>query len=147
MDRTAYWNPLVEARVIQHRGIWGIFVSKIINCRHEIALWQKNNPTYGKEKISELQKVLEEVQTENNRTQEDILEVSGNLQEAYMDEEEFWQQKSHNMWYISGDLNTKFYHALTKQRRARNRIVGLYEYDGNWIIEDKKVEKGCSGLL
>ena len=45
------------------------------------------------------------------------------------------------MWYSSGDLNTKFYHALTKQRRVRNRIVGLHDVDGNWITEDTGVEK------
>ncbi|KAF8089989.1 hypothetical protein N665_0492s0001 [Sinapis alba] len=39
-----------------------------------------------------------------------------------------------------GDLNTKFYHALTKQRHARNRIVGLYDTGGNWIIEEQGVE-------
>ena len=45
------------------------------------------------------------------------------------------------MWYSSGDLNTKFYHALTKQRRVRNRIVGLHDETGNWITEEKGVEK------
>lgn len=119
----------------------GDVVSKIINCRHEIATWRKNNPPYGKDRISELPKALEEVQTDNNRTHEDILEVSRKLQEAYKDEEEFWHQKSQNMWYTSGDLNTHFYHALTKQRRTRNRIVGLYDTDGNWIIEEQGVEK------
>ena len=105
----------------------GDFVAKITNCRHEIATWRKNNPPYGKEKMCELQKLLEEIQSDNNRIQEDILEVSRKLQEAYKDEEDFWQQKNRNMWHTSGDLNTKFYHALTKQRRARNRIVGLYD--------------------
>ena len=33
-------------------------VAKISNCRHEIAKWRKNNPPYGKEKISDLQKAL-----------------------------------------------------------------------------------------
>ncbi|KAF8105275.1 hypothetical protein N665_0160s0011 [Sinapis alba] len=97
-------------------GESGEIVSKIINCRHEIATWRKNNPPYGKEKIGELQKALEEVQSDNNRTQEDILEVSRKLQEAYKDEEDFWQQKSRTMWNTAGDLNIKFYHALTKQR-------------------------------
>lgn len=46
-----------------------------------------------------------------------------------------------NMWYISGDLNTKFYHSLTKQRRTRNRIVGLHDEDGQWITEKTDVEK------
>lgn len=78
-----------------------------------------------RKKIVDLQRVLEEVQTDNNRSQEDSLEVFWKLQDAYKDEEEYWYQKSLNMWYSSGDLNTKFYHALTKQRRVRNRIVGL----------------------
>ena len=31
------------------------------------------------------------------------------------------------MWYSSGDLNKKFYHALIKQRRVRDIIVGLHD--------------------
>ena len=45
------------------------------------------------------------------------------------------------MWYSSGDLNTKFYHALTKQRRVRNKIVGLHDERGNWITEENGVDK------
>ena len=101
----------------------------------------ENNPPFGKDKIADLQKALEEVQTDDTRSQEEILEVSRKLQEAYKDEEEYWHQKSRNMWYSSGDLNTKFYHALTKQRRVRNRIVGLHDAAGNWIMEDNGVEK------
>ena len=47
------------------------------------------------------------------------------------------------MSYTSGDLNTKFYHSITKQRCARNRIVGLYDTEGNWIIEESCVEKSA----
>lgn len=72
----------------------GDFVSKITNCRHEISTWRKNNPPYGKKKISELQKALEEVQTDDNMIQEDILDISRKLQEAYKDEEDFWQEES-----------------------------------------------------
>ena len=106
------------------------FFTKITNCRHEIARWRKNNPPYGKEKISELQRSLEEFQSDDTKTQEDIVDVSRKLQEAYKDEEDYWQQKSQNMWHTSENLNTKFYHALTKQRRTRNRIVGLHDEDG-----------------
>lgn len=45
------------------------------------------------------------------------------------------------MWHMSGDLNTKLYHALTKQRLTRNRILGLHDEGRHWIIEDKGVEK------
>ena len=116
-------------------------VEKISNCRSKIAKWRINNPPYGTEKINDLQKALEEVQTNNYRSQEDILEISRKLQETYKDEEEYWHQKSRNTWYSSGDLNTKFYHVLTKQQRVRNRIVGLHDAAGNWITEDTGVEK------
>ena len=69
------------------------------------------------------------------------MEVSRKLEEAYKDKEEYWQQKNPNMQYSSWDLNTKFYYALTNQRRARNRIVVLHDDCGQWITEHKRVEK------
>ena len=69
------------------------------------------------------------------------MEVSRKLHDAYKEEEDYWHQKSKNMWYSSGDLNTKFYHALKKQRRIHNRIVGLHDAARNWITKDKGVEK------
>ena len=63
------------------------------------------------------------------------------MQDAYKDEEEYWHQKSRNTWYSLGDLNIKFYHALTKQRRVRKWIVGLHDALENWITEDIGVEK------
>ena len=55
------------------------FITKISNCRHEISSWRKENQPYGKEKIHNLQQALEEVQTDNNRLQEDIIEISKKL--------------------------------------------------------------------
>ena len=40
-------------------------------------------------------------------------------------------------WLREGDRNTKKFHALTKQRRARNKIMQLMDADGN-IVEDEK---------
>ena len=64
-------------------------VTKINNCRHEISSQRKDNQPYRKDKIKDLQQALEEVQTDNNRSQEEIFEVSRKLQEAYKDEEEY----------------------------------------------------------
>ena len=106
-------------------------VTKITNCRHEISAWRKNNPPYGKEKNNDLQRALEEVQTYNNRSQEEILEVSRKLHDAYKDEEDYRHQKSINMWYSSEDHNTKFYHALTKQRGF---VIGLWGFTMKLVI-------------
>ena len=40
-------------------------------------------------------------------------------------------------WLREGDRNTKKFHALTKQRRARNKITQLLDADGN-IVEDEE---------
>ena len=122
-----------------HRHSSGI-VEKITNCRHEISVWRKNNPPYEKEKINTLQKALEEIQCDNTKTYEEVLEVSRKLKEAYRDEEWFWEQKSRTMWHAKGDRNTKFYHALTKQRQIQKKIVGLYNGDGNWVTSEAEVE-------
>ena len=45
------------------------------------------------------------------------------------------------MWHTSVDVNTKFYHALRKKRRSVNRLVGLHDEGGQWITEEKGVEK------
>ena len=72
-----------------YEGSVGNIVAKISNCRHEISKWRKANPPFGKDKINDLQKALEEVQTDDNRSQEENLEVSRKLQDAYKDEEEY----------------------------------------------------------
>ena len=48
-------------------------------------------------------------------------------------EEEFWRQRSRELWLQEGDKNTKFFHMSVKQRRA-----------GKTIFE---IEKASSGRL
>lgn len=48
----------------------------------------EKNPLYEKKRINELQKALEEGQTNDSRTQEEIVDVTKKLQEVYKDEEE-----------------------------------------------------------
>ncbi|CAA7029124.1 unnamed protein product [Microthlaspi erraticum] len=45
------------------------------------------------------------------------------------------------MWLKEGDLNIKFFHASTKQRRAINRIVGLHNESNVWVAGEKENEK------
>ena len=104
-------------------GVRRSIVDKIHNCRHEISVWRKENPSYGKETIDILQKALEDVQNDMTKSHEEVVEVSRKLKEAYRDEELYWEQKSWTLWHTCGDKNTKFYHALTKHRRIQNIII------------------------
>ncbi|CAA7046661.1 unnamed protein product [Microthlaspi erraticum] len=68
-------------------------VDRIYNCRHEILVWRKNNQPYERQKIAELQQALEEIQEDDNSTQEELIDITNKLKEAYKDEEEYWKQK------------------------------------------------------
>ena len=58
------------------------------------------------------------------------------LSDAFKAEEIFWKQKSRVFWLREGDKNTKKFHALTKQRRARNKITQIIDANRN-IVEDE----------
>lgn len=96
----------------------GDYVTKLTNCRHEIARWRKNNPPYKKEKIIKLQQALEEIQSDDSIIQEEIVEVYRKLHERIKMRRIIGNKIVGIMWHTPGDLNTKFYHSLTKQCQA-----------------------------
>lgn len=49
--------------------------------------------------------------------------------------------KSRIMWLKEGDNNSKKFHAQTKQRRARNWIVRLYNESDVWVDEEHEIEQ------
>lgn len=49
--------------------------------------------------------------------------------------EEFWRTKSRINWLAQGDVNTKFFHASTLNRRRKNIINSLKDEEGNCIQE------------
>ncbi|CAA7032484.1 unnamed protein product [Microthlaspi erraticum] len=53
-------------------------VDMIGNCRYEISQWRHENKPYGKDKIVELQKLLEDVQNDDNRIQEELVDITHN---------------------------------------------------------------------
>jgi len=42
---------------------------------------------------------------------------------------------------VLGDTNTKYFHASTKQRRARNRIIGILDQNRVWVDNEEGIEK------
>ncbi|KAG7568133.1 Ribonuclease H-like superfamily [Arabidopsis thaliana x Arabidopsis arenosa] len=118
----------------------GKFVEKLTNCRRAISQWRKNLTPYGRQTIEELKSELLVAQRDDRRPREEITELTLRLKEAYRDEELYWHQKSRSFWMQLGDNNSKYFHALTKQRRAMNRITGLHDENGIWCAEDKDIQ-------
>lgn len=96
---------------------------KIELCRKYISRWKKGNPSNTAKKIEEITDQLEQAQIDDNFSSDAILSLKWNLCAAFRDEELYWKQKGRANWLREGDRNTKFFHATTKQRRARNRVI------------------------
>lgn len=118
----------------------GNFVEKVTNCRRAISKWRKNLTSHGRKSIEELKVELEVAQNNDSQSPEVIKDLTIRLQEAYREEEIYWYQKGRRLWMRVGDHNSKYFHALTKQRRARNRIIGLHDENGIWSDEDKNIQ-------
>ncbi|XP_048611438.1 uncharacterized protein LOC125585795 [Brassica napus] len=70
-------------------------------------------------------------------TSEEITAALKELSTALKAEEMFWRQKSRVLWLRECDRNSKYFHALVKQRRAKNRITQLLDENGN-VVEDEE---------
>ncbi|XP_010495329.1 PREDICTED: uncharacterized protein LOC104772406 [Camelina sativa] len=117
------------------------FVNKVVSCRRAISCWRKEQAPYGRVLIEDIKKELEAAHADDTTSPKVIAELTGRLREAYKDEEMHWYLKSRNRWMRVGDKNTKYFHAQTKQRRARNRIVGLYDKHDVWSTDDVTVKE------
>ena len=58
------------------------------------------------------------------------------LTEDLKAEERLWKQKNRVLWLR---VNTAFFHAITKQRRVRNKITGLLDSAGNLVEDEEKL--------
>ncbi|KAG7581014.1 Reverse transcriptase zinc-binding domain [Arabidopsis suecica] len=119
----------------------GIFTQRVKNCRRTISKWKKSNSTNSEKLIKELQDKIDSAQEDDSISAAELLAIKWKLCDAYREEEIFWKMKSRETWYQEGDKNTKFFHAITKQRRARNKILGLLNDDGMWVDKEVGIER------
>lgn len=68
-------------------------------------------------------------------------EAQGELDEVYKVEEEYWSKRSKVRWLKEGDKNTRYFHAVTAQRRRVNRIERLKSYEGQQIEGENELGK------
>lgn len=54
-------------------------------------------------------------------------------------EEEYWSRKTRVNWVREGDRNTHYFHAVTAERRKRNRIESIKAGDGTECYTKKEI--------
>ena len=63
------------------------------------------------------------------------------MEQAYKAEELFWRQKSRVQWLQGGDKNSAYFHAVTKGRRARNKLTVIENEVGTPFFEEDEIGK------
>ena len=95
----------------------------ISSCRKALGEWRRHHNLNSAKQVEELKEKVEGLYSNDDATTEEITEALKELSDALKAEEMFWKQKSRVFWLREGDRNTIFFHALTKQRRVRNKIT------------------------
>lgn len=115
------------------------------NLKRKLMLWNKNNFGNIFARKKRLMARLEGIQrklTQGHSTGLIKLErkIRQELQATLYQEELYWYQQSREEWIVSGDRNTKFYHAATSIRKSRRKVCSLKNHEGD-IITDQDVMK------
>jgi len=114
---------------------------RIRKCRHAISQWKKANNTNSAKRIKALTALIDEAHSDHLCPLREIHNLRKELLQAYKDEEAFWRNKSRIQWLTYGDRNTRFFHASTKNRRAKNKILSIQNNLGEEVFGNKEISK------
>lgn len=142
-DRRLRDNPEVKELV---RSAWNLPNSdsvekRISNCRLAIITWNREQHLNSQEKIDELRVKLEESMSSDSLNTEQIAAINKELLLAYQAEEEFWKQRSRQLWLALGDRNTGYFHAAARGRKAVNNITIIENEEGHSVYEEDEIAK------
>ena len=112
-------------------------------CMKALAQWKRERDLNSAKLVEDLKAKVDNLYSDNDATTEEIAEALKELTDVLKAEEQFWKRKSRILWLLEGDLNTKFFNAITKKRRARNKITSLIDSEGNLVEEEEKISSHC----
>ena len=121
------------------------FAMKLKYVKLQIKSWNQNVFKNIFTQKSEVKKQLENVLTTiiQNGMDEDTFTRQKMLQQEWDElctrEEMYWRQKSRELWLQEGDRNTKFFHAIAKQKRASKTIFQINDADSGVSITNENL--------
>lgn len=126
---TAAWNYDLEETVEE----------KISRTRRSLIAWTRETHLNSQKLIEEYREALEEAMTSSIPCSDLISSLNNKLLIAYKNEEEFWKQRSRQLWLTLGDKNTCYFHAITRGRKAINKFAVIEDMRGNAQYEEEKI--------
>ncbi|KAG7567824.1 Ribonuclease H-like superfamily [Arabidopsis thaliana x Arabidopsis arenosa] len=118
--------------------------NRMTKCRQAIIQWNREKQSNSQKQINELRQKLEDAMSSNSSTTNQITTINNDLLLAYQAEEEFWRQRSRQLWLALGDGNSGYFHAATKGRKAVNNIAVLEDDNAVTTFEEEGIEKVIS---
>ena len=108
-------------------------------CRKAICKWSKEHQINSRKAIENLKDELETAMINPSPDEAYLHEINAKLLQAYKAEEEFWRQRSRQVWLTLGDSNTEYFHAMSKGRKAKNRLSVLENDEGEPTFEEDQI--------
>lgn len=108
-----------------------------------LAKWSRGKFHNAIRQIDTLKHRLTEMtnKEEEHHDKEESRNVIAQIEALWRQEEMYWSMRSRIKWMRWGDQNTKFFHAMTVQRRVRNRISMLRTDDNTWSREPSTIKQ------
>jgi len=142
-DRSLKTNEEVSVLIKEawNSDSYAMIEKRIQLCRVAIIKWCKLQHSNSKQELTSLRAQLDELMSNNFATQTAIDCINQKLLEEYKKEEEFWKQRSQQLWLALGDKNTEYFYEATKGRRAINNIVVIENTEGVPVFEEADIAK------
>lgn len=112
---------------------------KIIRCRQDIIAWTRSNQQNSQKLIDECRQKLEEAMSSSDPDPNLISTINLNLLLASKAEEDFWKQRSRQLWLALGDKNSGYFHAATRGRTTVNKFSVIEDKDGVPYFEEEEI--------
>lgn len=114
-------------------------ITKLNRVRTNLIQWSKEQNKRSLEIIRTSQELLESALSDPSPNQSLIDSLQLKLTEAYAEEEQYWRQRSRIQWLTAGDRNSRFFHAITRGRRAQNKFSVLEDSSGNAVFTENQI--------
>nr|XP_027099065.1 uncharacterized protein LOC113718354 [Coffea arabica] len=115
-----------------------VLCSKLLATRRAIQTWNKQHfgNIFDAVHSAELEVQRAEEAMDQYVSEECQIELSkaqAELRHALSIEEQFWRQKSRVKWLKQGDRNSRYFHAVVRQRRVQGMIHRIKKSNGVWV--------------
>nr|XP_027082465.1 uncharacterized protein LOC113704792 [Coffea arabica] len=132
------WPSYCPGRPLQR------LAAKLRLTKHAIQHWSREHfgNIFDAVKQAEEAVIAAEAALDSNPSQQQWLalqEAMAVMRNSMVKEEAYWRQKIRIKWLQDGDKNSRFFHAVVAERRAKSVIHRIRSSTGEWLIDEAHI--------